>query len=337
MAAARRGLRRQGRRLRGRSRSAAELGAIGVGALALAGLAVAGLGGAAPLPPQPSFPAAPSRPAIHSAPLLAKAPAPAADPAPLRRFSGTVGADLSDSLRRAAVPDVAARDYVAQMLRVEKFASEISIDDRFDLVVMQLPGEPAVLVYAGMDRVGRGDLMFLKYGDGQGRVEWVDARGLERRESGGFLLPVGGRVTSGYGTRMHPLLGHARFHRGIDLAAAMGTPIRAAADGRVVRAGWRGGYGRQVALAHGHGLDTSYSHLSRILARPGEAVRRGQVIGLAGSSGLSTGPHVHFEAARNGRPIDPRSANIDLPVAMDKAQRAAFNGQLRSVLTVGGA
>jgi len=223
------------------------------------------------------------------------------------------------------------------MLRVANFASGISVDDRFDLVVTDFPGEPAVLVYAGMDRVGRGDLQFLKYGDEQGRVEWVDASGLERRESGGFALPVGGRVTSGYGTRMHPLLGMARFHRGIDLAAAMGAPIRAAADGRVVRAGWHGGYGRQVALAHGGGLDTSYSHLSRIAARPGDRVTRGQVIGYAGSSGLSTGPHVHFEASRNGRPIDPRSARIDLPVAMSAAERSAFNGQLRSVLTGGGA
>ncbi len=255
----------------------------------------------------------------------------------LRRFTAAVGADLSESLRKAGVPDVAARDYVAQMLRIENLATELSVDDRFDLIVASVPGDPPVLVYAGMDRVGRGDLQFLKYGDDRGRVEWVDARGLERRESGGFALPVGGRVTSGYGTRMHPLLGSARFHRGIDLAAAAGTPIRAAASGRVVRAGWRGGYGRQVALSHGAGLDTSYSHLSRILARPGERVERGQVIGLVGSSGLSTGPHLHFEVVRNGRQIDPRGARIDMPVAMSKAQRDAFNGQLRSVLTAVGA
>ncbi len=255
----------------------------------------------------------------------------------LLRFTTSVGADLSESMRRVGVPDVVARDYVAQMLRVANFATELSVEDRFDLIVATAPQGPPVLVYAGMDRVGRGDLQFLKYGDDRGRVEWVDARGLEQRESGGFVLPVGGRVTSGYGTRMHPLLGLARFHRGIDLAAATGTPIRAAADGRVVLAGWRGGYGRQVALAHGGGLDTSYSHLSRILARSGDQVKRGQVIGLVGSSGLSTGPHLHFEATRNGRSIDPRSAKIEAPVAMGKSQRDAFNGQLRSVLTAVGA
>jgi len=273
---------------------------------------------------------------VRAQAAVAVPPAPAElivhEPA-LRRFGGAVGADLSESLHRAGVPGGVAREYVAQLLRVENFAREISVDDRFDLIVTHTPGEPAVLVYAGMDRVGRSDLQFLKYGDEQGRIEWVDARGLERRESGGFALPVGGRVTSGYGTRMHPLLGSRRFHRGIDLAAAMGSPIRAAADGRVVHAGWRGGYGRQVALAHGGGLDTSYSHLSRIAARVGDRVARGQVIGFVGSSGLSTGPHVHFEATRNGRPIDPRSASIDVPVAMSAAERAAFNGQLRSVLT----
>jgi murein DD-endopeptidase MepM/ murein hydrolase activator NlpD len=306
--------------------------AIGAGVATLFTLSAASISGASATSP------------LRTAATIAKAPPPVAaslaEPlfhdTGLRRFRGAVGADLSESLRRAGVPDGAARDYVRQMLRVERFASEISVEDRFDLIVTSIPYEPALLVYAGLDRVGRGDLMLLKYGDDRGRVEWVDARGLDRRETGGFDLPVGGRLTSGYGTRMHPLLGHARFHRGIDLAAAAGTPVRAAAAGEVVRTGWRGGYGRQVVLAHGQGLATSYAHLSRIAARVGERVTRGQVIGFVGSSGLSTGPHVHFEVARNGRAIDPRSARIDAPLAMDQAQRAAFNGRLRFVLMAGG-
>lgn len=307
--------------------------AVGIGVCALIALAASISGASASSPPQRELPLTPPPPRFASPALVAEAAEPDRHDSGLRRFTGAVGMDLSISMRVAGVPDVAARDYVKQMLRVEKFASEISVADKFDLVVADFPGEPPVLVYAGMDRVGRGDLQFLKYGDGHGRVEWVDARGLERREAGGFQLPVGGRVTSGYGTRMHPILGYARFHRGLDLAAAAGTPIRAAADGRVVSAGWHGGYGRQIALAHGGGLGTSYSHLSRMLAQPGDVVKRGQVIGLVGSSGLSTGPHVHFEASRNGRPIDPRSARIDVSVTMTAAQRTAFDGQLRSVLT----
>lgn len=313
------------------------LALIGASAIfAAVALPGAGLGGPPPArvsaAPQVTIAHAPPRP-----PVAVVSAAPAPEIAPLRRFTAPVGEDLSESLRKAGVQEGLAREYVDQMLRVERFVSEISVADRFDLVVLQSASEQPVLVYAGMDRVGRGDLQFLKYGDGHGRVEWVDARGLERRESAGMTLPVGGRVTSAFGRRMHPLLGVTRFHKGIDLAAAAGTPIRAAADGRVVSAGWHGGYGRQVALAHDGGLATSYSHMSRILARPGEAVKRGDIIGLVGSSGLSTGPHVHFEATRGGRPIDPRSATIDLPVPMNAAQRHAFLGELRTVLTLAGA
>lgn len=312
--------------------------AIGVGVLLFSALATSGFGGAsASSPPPRAAPATVPSPMIQATPAVAVAPADSGHhDSGLRRFTAAVGDDLSESLARAGVPAIAARDYVAQMLRVERFAAEVSVMDRFDLVVASFPAKPAMLVYAGMDRVGRGDLQFLKYGDDQGRVEWVDARGLETRGSAGFTLPVGGRVTSGYGTRMHPLLGYARFHRGIDLAAASGTPIRAPAAGRVTHAGWRGGYGRQVALAHPGGLDTSYSHLSRIAARPGELVERGQVIGYVGSSGMSTGPHLHFEAARGGKAIDPRSAKIEMPVAMSATQRDAFHGQLRAVLTQSG-
>jgi hypothetical protein len=103
-----------------------------------------------------------TRPALAAEPQPTVAAAPIAHDLGLRRFRGTVGADLSESLRRAGVPDVAARDYVAPLLRVERFANEVSVDDRFDLVVTQFPGEPAVLVYAGMDRIGRGDLQVLK-------------------------------------------------------------------------------------------------------------------------------------------------------------------------------
>ena len=120
-------------------------------------------------------------------------------------------------------------------------------------------------------------------------------------------MPVNGRVTSGFGERFHPILGYERFHAGLDLAAAAGTPIVAAADGKVVSAGWAGGYGRQVAIVHAGGLETRYGHMSRIAAYAGEAVHRGDVIGYVGSSGLSTGPHLHFEVTRNGRPVNPLS------------------------------
>lgn len=125
------------------------------------------------------------------------------------------------------------------------------------------------------------------------------------RWSGQWLRPVPYPVSSGYGMRFHPILGYARLHSGIDFAAPTGTPIRAAADGEVVWASWRGGYGRCIILLHGDGVATLYAHCSETVVRPGQEVKRGQWIGNVGSTGMSTGPHLHFEIRVNGHPVNP--------------------------------
>ncbi len=181
----------------------------------------------------------------------------------------------------------------------------LTVDDRFDLVIERTErGKLARLLYAGLDRVGRADVELLKWTDGK-QVIWVNADGVGGENSQGMRLPVSGRVTSGFGQRFHPILGYERFHAGVDLAATFGSPIAAAADGRVVSAGWHGGYGRLVAVMHGGGIETLYGHMSRIAAQPGELVRQGQVIGYVGSSGLSTGPHLHYEVLEERPPGEP--------------------------------
>jgi murein DD-endopeptidase MepM/ murein hydrolase activator NlpD len=121
-----------------------------------------------------------------------------------------------------------------------------------------------------------------------------------------FLWPARGVLTSGFGLRVHPIFRVRRMHSGVDVAAPWGAPVVAAWDGTVIYAGWFGGYGKIVILDHGEGLSTLYAHLSAILTRPGERVRRGEVIGRVGSTGYSTGPHVHFEIRVNGQPVDPQ-------------------------------
>jgi murein DD-endopeptidase MepM/ murein hydrolase activator NlpD len=123
-------------------------------------------------------------------------------------------------------------------------------------------------------------------------------------------LPLGSpigetTVTSSFGYRMDPFLGRPAMHAGIDLRADDGTRVRATAAGKVVSAGWSGGYGRMIEIEHGHGLTTRFAHLSAILVEEGETVKTGTVIGLVGSSGRSTGPHLHYETRRSGRAIDP--------------------------------
>lgn len=119
-----------------------------------------------------------------------------------------------------------------------------------------------------------------------------------------FVYPVRGRLTSGYGWR-NISVGGNRFHAGVDLAAPQGVPVVAARDGVVEQAGWWGAYGNVVILEHGDGSQSRYAHLSRIDVQPGDLARQGDPIGLVGSTGASTGPHVHFEIRFEGRAVDP--------------------------------
>jgi murein DD-endopeptidase MepM/ murein hydrolase activator NlpD len=122
---------------------------------------------------------------------------------------------------------------------------------------------------------------------------------------GSFMRPVSGPITSGFGYRMHPILGVRKMHTGIDISASTGTPIRAADGGTVIWSGPRGGYGLCVIIDHGGGMATVYGHCSRLAVSVNSNVRKGDVIGYVGSTGLSTGPHLHFEVRRNGSPINP--------------------------------
>lgn len=124
---------------------------------------------------------------------------------------------------------------------------------------------------------------------------------------GGFIYPVRGQLTSRFGMRTHPIYGIRKMHTGIDLSAPAGTRIKAAAGGVVVFAGWWGGYGKVVIIDHGGGISTLYAHCSAIYVSNGQKVAQGEVIAEVGSTGLSTGPHLHFEVRKNGKPVDPLS------------------------------
>ncbi len=124
---------------------------------------------------------------------------------------------------------------------------------------------------------------------------------------GQLLWPVSGPITSPFGMRMHPVYGRPILHAGIDIAANTGTTIAAAADGRVIVAGYQGDCGKMVALDHHGGLSTIYCHMSQIFVGVGQDVQRGQAIGAVGMTGDATGPHVHFQVMQDGHPVDPMS------------------------------
>ena len=246
------------------------------------------------------------------------------------RITGTVGPDLTSSLQAAGVPERQGREYVAILARAIQLHDGLSVADRFDLVIVREEGGVGELAYAGLDRIGRSDLELMKGTDGK-EVRWIDADRLDPSAEG-MQMPVAGRVSSPFGERFHPVLHYRKMHNGVDLAARHGAAIVAAASGRVVSAGWHGGYGRQVAIEHADGVRTTYSHMSKFAAVPGSNVRQGQVIGYVGSTGLSTGPHLHYEVYRNGSLVNPLTVKLTQS-PLQGEELHAFRSRLRGLLT----
>lgn len=135
----------------------------------------------------------------------------------------------------------------------------------------------------------------------------LSLRKLLKLQPGKMLTPSYGEFSSNFGWRTHPVFGDQRFHSGMDFAADYGSPIYAAQNGVVLYAGWYGGYGNTVILDHGNGITTLYAHASEVYVQERQEITQGDVIATTGSTGLSTGPHLHFEVRENGTPVDPMS------------------------------
>lgn len=136
-------------------------------------------------------------------------------------------------------------------------------------------------------------------------IRRLESQSSSSQRPSSFIWPVNGTVTSHFGWRMHPILKVEKFHAGIDIAAPYGAEIKASAGGKVIFAGWLGGYGNTLIIDHGAGYSTLYAHCSVIIVSEGEEVSQGEIIARVGSTGYSTGPHLHFEVRFNGEPQDP--------------------------------
>lgn len=262
------------------------------------------------------------------------------DTTPLR-IRGQVGESLYRSARAAGVPPGALQEYLQALDQHLSLDGDIAPEDTFDIVFAYKRAatgetEPGNLLYAGLDRATTSGLRpvveLLRWGnDGGFYAADALARPIVVQRGGGMIAPVAGHLTSLFGQRFHPILGYVRMHAGVDFGAPWGAPIVAAADGLVAYAGYHGGHGNYVRLDHGGGLGTGYGHMSRIAVTAGERVRAGEVIGFVGSSGLSTGPHLHYEMYRNGQTVDPLATGMTTTTVVrqvDPKELGAFRSRL---------
>jgi murein DD-endopeptidase MepM/ murein hydrolase activator NlpD len=232
------------------------------------------------------------------------------DDTPLR-VTGVVGTSLERAARAAGLPAQVVSEYMRQLGYAMDVHRDVNRRDRFEMIVAHRRAETGEtrmgeLLYAGL-LSGRSNVSLMRWGK-KGEFFWQTGEAVRK---GLIRTPVAGaRLSSGFGMRFHPVLGYSRMHQGVDFAARTGTPILASAGGMVVFSGWGGGYGNVVVLDHGKGMRTRYAHMHRIGVRNGQRVEQGQNIGQVGSTGLSTGPHLHYEVWQNGKPVDPRSVKL---------------------------
>ncbi|MDO1559418.1 peptidoglycan DD-metalloendopeptidase family protein [Brevundimonas sp. 2R-24] len=244
--------------------------------------------------------------------------------------NGEIHGSLYESAARLGANSRITAEVVKLFSHRLDFSRDIKAGDPFTLIFDRQVTESGrtvatgELLYAEVKGV-----KFYRFEGRDGRVQYFDEQGKNIR---GFLLqtPIdGARISSNFGMRRHPIAGYRRMHQGIDFAAGMGTPVVSAADGVVVEARRWGGYGNWVRIRHTGGWETGYAHLSRYARglRAGQRVRQGQVIAYVGSTGASTGPHLHYELWRNGQRVNPRGARVPQGTVLAGADLAAFRAQ----------
>ena len=256
---------------------------------------------------------------------------------------GEIQGSLYESAARlGATPAITAQ--VAKLFAHKlDFQRDIQPGDDFRLVFDRKVTESGRTIETGdLEYAELHGVKFFRFERDGGEAEYFDEEGKNIR---GFLLrtPVdGARLTSGFGRRRHPILGYARAHQGVDFGAGGGTPVLAAGDGVVVKAGRWGGYGNWLQIRHAGGWETGYAHLSRYAKglRPGMKVRQGQVVAYVGSTGMSTGPHLHYEVWQRGRRVNPVGAKVPQGTVLAGAELARFRAEkerLERLLATGGA
>lgn len=255
---------------------------------------------------------------------------------PLTFEVARISSKVETSLYDSAIAGGATDREVSQLADVFAydidFQRDIHPGDAFEIVFERFRDDEGRtvktgdLLFVSLDARGAAKSFYRFKRPADGVIDWYDETGKTARK---FLMktPINGaRLSSGFGFRRHPILGYSALHKGADFAAPTGTPIMAAGDGVVVRAGGNGSYGNYIRIRHSDGYETAYAHLSRFGRgmRAGARVRQQQIIGYVGTTGRSTGPHLHYEVLYRGQQTNPMRLRVPTGRNLDGADLVAF-------------
>lgn len=247
-------------------------------------------------------------------------------------------ATLYESLYQTGFENGVPRSVVSHLIQIFAFDLDFKGRPKADDTIEVLfsadhESESDVEILSASVTIAGNQRRYYRFRTDDGTVDYFDADGKSAKK---FLLrkPVsGGRFRSGFGMRRHPIRGTRTMHNGVDWGASRGTPILAAGNGIVAEAQWKGGYGRWIKLRHANGYETGYAHLSRWGKgiKPGRTVRQGQIIGYVGSTGLSTGPHLHYEVIVNKRHVDPMRIRLPRGRTLEGTTLAEFQQERQRI------
>ena len=254
----------------------------------------------------------------------------------IRAKQATVIASLYGSAAKAGIPDTVTANAIKIFSWNTDFQRDIQPDDVLEVMYESFETEDGHvaktgdILYARL-KTARKDVPLYRYEMADGRIDYFMPDGISIKRTLMKTPVQGARLSSGYGMRRHPVLGYRKMHKGLDFAARTGTPIYAAGDGVIEEAGWKGSYGKYVRIRHNGVLKTAYAHMHKINVKSGTRVKQGDVIGTIGSTGRSTGPHLHYEVLKNGVQVNPRSVDLPTGEELKGSDKKNFEVAMRKV------
>lgn len=250
----------------------------------------------------------------------------------------TIEVSLSGAAHKAGIPAGVIADAIHIFSWNVDFQRDIRSKDTIEIMYESYETEAGYvakngnILYAKLTLSGQ-EIPLYRFKMSDGRVDYFQPNGMSIKRTL-MKTPINGaRMSSGFGRRRHPVLGYTKMHKGIDFAASRGTPIFAAGDGVIEKAGWFSSYGKYVRIRHNSKLKTAYAHMSKLKTSVGKRVKQGQIIGYVGTTGRSTGPHLHYEVLSNGRQVNPRSVNLPTGEELRGKNKTAFKAMVRKVKT----